>query len=69
MFLREYEHVVQNSPLAQEAFIKTLSRLYPKGFDYHSFQTCFDTLIEKDVSLFNITYLKRLCSIFPDDTR
>ena len=68
MFLREYEDVVQDHPWAREAFVKTLSRLYPKaiGSD-HSFQSCFNTLIEKDVSLFKITYLNQLCRIFPHD--
>ena len=68
MFLHKYEDQVKNSPEAQEAFVKTLSRLYPTavGSDY-SFQSCFDTLIKKDVSLFNITFLKKLCSIFPHD--
>ena len=69
MFLRKYENEVRMEPEAQEAFFETLSRLYPKGFGDHSFHSCFDTLIKKDVSLFNITYLNQLCNIFPTYTR
>ena len=67
-FLHKYEDVVQSSLKAQEAFIRTVTRLYPTtvGSD-HSFQSCFNTLIEKEVSLFNIAYLNQLCSIFPDN--
>ena len=32
-----------------------------------SFQSYFSTLIDEEVSLFNITYLDELCAIFPDD--
>ena len=68
-FLREYENSVQSDPKAQEAFVKTLSRLYRTAVgSVHTFQSCFDTLIDKDVSLFNITYLNQLVNIIPPPT-
>ena len=33
----------------------------------HSFKSSFDKLVEEKISLFNIHYLKRICSIFPKD--
>ena len=67
-FLREYKKVLQGSPEAQEEFVETVSTLIQKelGPD-HSFQSYFNTLIDEEVSLFNITYLKRLCQYFPND--
>lgn len=69
-FLLKYERVVQSSHKAQVDFISIMqSRLFPIAVSSeHSFQSCFDILIDSgEVSLFNITYMKRLCSIFPHD--
>ena len=67
-FLRKYKNVLQSSPEAQEEFVETLPGLLgrPPGPDC-SFQSYFDTLIDEEVSLFNITYLNKICEIFPDD--
>ena len=69
--LRNYEKQLRHSPEAQEEFVEFLPRLFRKGLksDDHSFQSHFDTLIEEEVSLFNIHYLKRICTIFPEDVR
>ena len=67
-FLCGYENVLQGSPEAQKKFVETVQKLFKGelGPD-HSFQSHFNTLIDKEVSLFNITYLKDFCNIFPDD--
>ena len=69
--LRNYEKQLRHSPKAQEEFVEFLPRLFPKGLksEDHSFQSHFDTLIEEEVSLFNIHYLKRICAIFPKDVQ
>ena len=64
---RNYEKQLRNSPEAQEEFVEFLPRLFRRPVEDHSFQSHFNTLIEEEVSLFNIFYLKRLCSIFPED--
>ena len=67
--LRNYEKQLLNSPEAQEEFVEFLPRLFHRPVDDHSFQSHFNTLVEEEVSLFNILYLKRICSIFPEDVR
>ena len=68
-FLRRYKRVLQNSPEAREEFIETLPRLLHRGSDSsdRNFQSDFNTLVEEEVSLFNVTYLKQICEIFPED--
>ena len=68
--LREYKKILQGSLNAQEIFVETVPVLIDRelGPD-HSFQSYFSTLIDEEVSLFNITYLKKLCDIFSDDIR
>ena len=68
-FLRRYKRALQNSPEAREEFVKTLPRLLHRGSDSsdQNFQSDFDTLVEEEVSLFNVTYLKQICEIFPED--
>ena len=69
-FLRRYKKVLQGSPEAQEEFVETIPGVIHRehGPDYNcNFQSYFSTLIDEEVSLFNITYLKKLCDIFPDD--
>ena len=65
-FLRRYKRALQNSPEAQEEFVETLPGLLHRRLS-SDFQSCFDTLVDEEVSLFNITYLKRICNIFPED--
>ena len=65
--LCDYEKQLQNSPEAQEKFVEFLPRLLHRAIEDHSFQSNFNTLVEEEVSLFNIVYLKRICGIFPED--
>ena len=67
--VRNYEKQLRNSPEAQEEFVEFLPRLFHRAVDDHSFQSHFNTLVEEEVSVFNTHYLKRLCSIFPEDVR
>lgn len=67
--IRNYEKKIRQSPEAQEEFVAFLPRLFCREVEESSFQSHFDTLIEEEVSLFNIFYLKRICSIFPEDVR
>ena len=64
-----YEEELQKSPEAQEKIVKFLPRLFHRPVEDHSFQLQFNTLVEEEVSLFNIHYLKRICGIFPEDVR
>ena len=67
--LRSYEKELRKSPEAQKNFVEFLPRLLLRsGFSSdQTFQLHFNKLIEEEVSLFNIYYLKRLCSKFPED--
>ena len=65
-FLRKYRKQLQNSPEAQEEFVETLPGLLHRQLS-SDFRSCFDTLVDEEVSLFNTTYLKRICTIFPED--
>ena len=66
--LRNYEEEVWKSPKAQEEFVKFLPRLLERNFDSdQTFQLLFNILIEEEVSLFNIHYLKHICRKFPED--
>ena len=67
--LYSYEKQVLDSPEAQREFVRFLPRLFHRPVEDHSFQSQFDTLVEEEVSLFNIFYLKRICGIFPEDVR
>ena len=67
--LRNYEKQLRHSPEAQEEFVEFLPHLFHRAVEDHSFQSHFKTLIEKEVSLFNTHYLKRICTIFPEDVR
>ena len=66
--LHNYEKQLRSSPEAKEEFVDFLPRLFHKPVENHSFQSCFNTLVE-EVSLFNIFYLKRICAhgVFPED--
>ena len=68
-FLFQFEQVLRTSPGAQETFVGMLQGILLRTFA--SFKECFDTLIEEEVSLFNITYLKQICtqSVFPENVR
>ena len=69
-FLHGYKKVLEDNPEAQEKFVVIVSRVICRelGPD-HSFQSYFNTLIDEEVSLFNITYLKILCDKFPAEVR
>ena len=67
-FLCMYKRELLSSAEAQEEFVETLPGLLRSSLGPNrSFQSCFNTLVEKEVSLFNITYLKQICDIFPDN--
>ena len=69
-FLRRYKRELQNSPEAQEELVETLPRLVHRGLGSDcSFKSYFDTLVDEEVSIFNVTYLKQICDIFPQDVR
>ena len=68
--LYEYKNVLESSPEAQKKFVDTLPGLLGRSLGPdHSFQSCFNKFVDEEVSLFNITYLKNLCRIFPADVR
>ena len=67
--IHNYEKQLRCSFKAQEEFVVFLPRLFHRAVEDHSFQSHFNTLVEEEVSLFNIFYLKQLCSIFPEDVR
>ena len=60
-FLHKYKKVLQDSVEAQEEFVETVSRVIHRelGLD-RSFQSCFNTLIDEEVSMFKIIYLKKI---------
>ena len=66
--LRQYKRELQNSPKAQEVFVETLPGLLHRGLSSdRTFQSYFDTLVEEEVSLFNVAYLKEICFQLPKD--
>ena len=65
-FLYEYESELQNSDEAQRKFVKMLQILLDESLN---FSKCFRSLIEKEVTLFNITYMEKLCKVFPQNVR
>ena len=68
--LCEYKNVLESSPEAQKKFVDTLPGLLGRSLGPdHSFRSYFNKLVDEEVSLFNITYLKKLCRIFPVDVR
>ena len=69
--LRNYEKELLNSSEAQDEFIALLPRLFHKERSSLNpdFKSNFDKLVEEKVSLFNIHYLKSICSMFPEDVR
>ena len=65
--LRSYGKELRRSPEAQEEFVEFLPILLRKNVSTdQTFRLLFDKLIEEEVSLFNIHYLKRVCGIFPE---
>ena len=68
--LYEYKNVLECSPEAQKKFVELLPGLIGRSLGPDcNFQSYFNKLIDEEVSLFNITYLKKLCRIFPADVR
>ena len=68
--LRNYEMELLNSSEAQDEMVALLPRVLRNGGNNSNldFKSSFNKLEEK-VSLFNIHYLKCICSIFPEDVR
>lgn len=69
VFLHKYEDELLRNEDAQKQFIRTLQNLvHSTQFnESHGISVCFKTFIEHEVSLFNITYLERICTYFPED--
>ena len=67
ILLCEYKNVLESSPEAKKKFVDTLPGLI--GRSHNGFQSYFNELVDKEVSLFNITYLKELCCIYPADVK
>ena len=66
--LHQYKRELQNSPEAQQEFVETVPTILGKALSTeHNFQSYFNALVEEEVSLFNITYLTQICTIFPED--
>ena len=66
--LSSYQKELRKSPEAQEEFVEFLPTLLRRSFG--SDQTVwllFEILIEEEVSLFNIYYLKQICRKFSED--
>ena len=69
-FLQKYEKELQKSTKAQQKkLIEVMKTLLGKELSNCSFHSYFNTLLEKEVSLFNIIYLDELCNVLPDDIR
>ena len=69
--LHSYKKEIQNSPNAQKEFVEYMPLLFGKRWrsEDSSFQTYFQTLIDEEISLFNVFYLKRICNKFPEEVR
>ena len=68
--LYEYKNVLESSPEAQKMFVELLPGLLGRSLGpENSFQSYFKKLVDEEVSLFNVTYLKKLCRIFPANVR
>ena len=62
-----YHKALEESHEAQKALVEFLPRLFPNKKELVSFNSWFDVLIEEEISLFNVHYLKQICSILPQD--
>ena len=68
LLLSRYKKEMQNSSEAQEKFVETVPTVLGRPLSSErNFQSHFNTLINEEVSLFNITYLKQFCVVFPED--
>ena len=69
VFLHKYEDELLRNEEVQRKFIGTLQILLSNTQlnESHSISVWFQTFIEQEVSLFNITYLERICSSFPEE--
>ena len=66
--LSSYEKELRKSPEAQKKFVEFLPRLLRRNFSSDpTVWLLFEILIEEEVSLFNIYYLKQICRKFPED--
>lgn len=66
----KYRKVIQSNPEAQSEFVELLPGLLNREITSGlSFQAYFKILVEEEVSLFNITHLKKICVIFTGDVR
>ena len=66
---RDYHKALEASRKARKALVEFLPSLFPEKQELVNFDSWFDMLIEEEISLFNIHYLKRSCSELPKDVR
>ena len=70
--LLQYQEEMKNSPKAREVFVNLVPGILNLGKYRGSdcdFEAYFDMLVNNEVSLFNVYYLKRICDEFPSDIR
>ena len=67
-FLCEYECELQKIDEVQKKFVKMVQILLQVD-ESLKLSECFKRLIEKEVTLFNITYMEKLCEVFPQNVR
>ena len=70
LLLMRFERALERSSEAQGELVAFLRRLLrravPSDCDFHS---AFEALVEEELSLFNIYYLKRVSKILPGEVR
>ena len=66
--LFKYESELQKNDEVQRKFVKMLQILLQVD-ESLKFSECFKRLVEKEVTLFNITYIEKLCKVLPDNVR
>ena len=68
MLLSQYKKKVQNSTDAQEKFVEIVPTVLGRQLSSDlNTQSYFDTLVEEEISLFNVNYLIQICVVFPKD--
>ena len=69
MLVHSYEDELNDNHEAQAKFVRFLPRLLPRRSYDQGFQSSFNMLIDEEVSLFNVCYLRNICCIFPENVR
>lgn len=69
MLVCSYESELNDNHEAQAEFVRLLPRLLRRRRYNQDFQSNFNMLVDKEVSLFNVCYLRKICCIFPENIR